>query len=177
MIIWFFFLNLLMWWIILIDSQILNQTRIPRINSIWSLSIVLFLHSWIQFANICVCVCVCVCVYVGRCCIYILKRYRCIVLIPCLGISKMLDSYNELKLLASAWASWVVQLAKKKICLQCRRPWFDSWVRKFPWERDRLPAPVFLDFPGGSESKESTHKVGDLGSISSVFWKNWYNLP
>ena len=26
----------------------------------------------------------------------------------------MLDSYNELKLFASAWASWVVQLAKKK---------------------------------------------------------------
>ena len=30
--------------------------------------------------------------------------------------------------------------------LQCRRPWFDSWVGKIPWKRDRLPIPVFLDF-------------------------------
>ena len=39
----------------------------------------------------------------------------------------------------------VTQLVK--IHLQCRRPWFDSWVRKFPWETGRLPTPVFLDFP------------------------------
>ena len=25
-----------------------------------------------------------------------------------------------------------------------------------PWTRDRLPTPVFLGFPGGSDSKEST---------------------
>jgi len=30
--------------------------------------------------------------------------------------------------------------------LQCRRPQFDSWVRKSPWTRDRLPTPVFLGF-------------------------------
>ena len=34
-------------------------------------------------------------------------------------------------------------------------PWFDSWVKKFPWSRDRLPTPVFLGFPGDSEGKES----------------------
>ena len=27
----------------------------------------------------------------------------------------------------------------KKICLQCRRPQFDSWVRKIPWRRGRHP--------------------------------------
>ena len=27
------------------------------------------------------------------------------------------------------------------ICLQCRRPWFDSWVMKIPWRRERLPTP------------------------------------
>ena len=37
-----------------------------------------------------------------------------------------------------------------RICLQCRRPWFDSWVGKISWRRDRLPTPVFLGFPGGS---------------------------
>ena len=24
----------------------------------------------------------------------------------------------------------------KKICLQCRRPWLDPWVRKIPWRRE-----------------------------------------
>ena len=30
--------------------------------------------------------------------------------------------------------------------MQCRRPWFDSWVRKIHWRKDRLPTPVFLGF-------------------------------
>ena len=34
-----------------------------------------------------------------------------------------------------------------------------------PREKDRLPTPVFLGFPGGSEGKEPTHNVGDPGSI------------
>ena len=29
--------------------------------------------------------------------------------------------------------------AGKKIRLQCRRPRFNSWVRKISWRRDRLP--------------------------------------
>ena len=28
--------------------------------------------------------------------------------------------------------------------LKCRRPQFDSWVRKFSWRRDRLPTPIFF---------------------------------
>ena len=46
----------------------------------------------------------------------------------------------------------------------CRRPQFNSWVGKIPWRRERLPTPVFLGFPGGSASKESTCSVGDLSS-------------
>ena len=46
-----------------------------------------------------------------------------------------------------------------------RRPLFDSWVEKFPWRRDRLPTPLFLGFPGGSDGKESTCNVEDLGFI------------
>ena len=56
-------------------------------------------------------------------------------------------------------AQWVRTL------LQCKRPQFDSWIRKVPWRRDRLPTPVFLGFPSGSVIKESTCKAGDLGSI------------
>ena len=33
---------------------------------------------------------------------------------------------------------------------------------------DRLPTPVFLGFPGGSDSKESVCNVGDLGSIPGL---------
>ena len=41
----------------------------------------------------------------------------------------------------------------------------DSWVGKMAWRRDGLPTPVFLSFPGGLDSKESTCNAGDLGSI------------
>ena len=44
----------------------------------------------------------------------------------------------------------------------------DSWVRKIPWRRDRLPTAVFLGFPYGSAGKESTFSVGNLGSIPGL---------
>ena len=44
--------------------------------------------------------------------------------------------------------------------------WEDYWVNY--WRRDRLPTPVFLGFPGGSDSKESTCNTGDLGSIPGL---------
>jgi len=33
---------------------------------------------------------------------------------------------------------------------------------------DWLPTLVFLGFPGGSAGKESTHNMGDLGSIPGL---------
>ena len=60
------------------------------------------------------------------------------------------------------WLSWW------RIYLQCRRPWLDSWLRKIPWRRDRLPTPVFLGFPGGSAGKESACNAGDLGLIPGL---------
>ena len=53
----------------------------------------------------------------------------------------------------------------KEICLQCRRPRFNSWIGKIRWRRDRLPTPVFLGLPCGSSGKESAFNVGDLDSI------------
>ena len=55
------------------------------------------------------------------------------------------------------WASLVPQ--QVRICLQFRRTRFDSWVRKIPWRRDRLPTSVFLGIPGGSDGKESACNV------------------
>ena len=44
----------------------------------------------------------------------------------------------------------------------------DSWVRKIPWRRDRLPTPVLGGFPGGSGGKESTCNAGDIVSVPGL---------
>ena len=49
----------------------------------------------------------------------------------------------------------------------------DSWVRKIPWRRDRLPTPVFFGFPCGSAGKESACNVGELGSIPQLGRSPW----
>ena len=36
------------------------------------------------------------------------------------------------------WLRW------QRVCLQCRRPGFDPWVKKIPWSRAWLPLPIFL---------------------------------
>ena len=66
----------------------------------------------------------------------------------------------------SGWAFQVAQLIKTLPAMQ--ETWFDSWVGKFPWRRDRLPTPVFLGFPGGSDSEESAYNARDLGSIPEL---------
>ena len=54
------------------------------------------------------------------------------------------------------WFSWL------RICLQCRRPEFNPWVRKIPWRRERLPTPIF--WPG-----EFLHGVAKSGTWLSDF--------
>ena len=61
--------------------------------------------------------------------------------------------------------SLIAQLVKN---LQCRRPWFNLWVGKIHWRRDRLPTPVFSGFPCGSAGKEFVCNAGDLGSIPGL---------
>ena len=56
----------------------------------------------------------------------------------------------------------------QRIHLKFWKPLFNSWVGRIPWRRDRLPIPVFLDFPCGSDGKESTCNVGDLGLIPGL---------
>ena len=63
-------------------------------------------------------------------------------------------------------ASLVAQLIKNLPAVQETR--FDSWVGKIRWRRERLPTPVFLGFPGGSDCKESACSAGDLGSIPGL---------
>ena len=41
-----------------------------------------------------------------------------------------------------------------RICLQCRRPGFNPWVRKIPWRRKWQPTPVF-SLPGESRGQRS----------------------
>ena len=69
----------------------------------------------------------------------------------------------------------------QSVCLQCRRPGFDSWVGKFPWRRDGLPTPVFLGFSGGSDSKESPPATRETW-VPSVGWEDpldgvWQSTP
>ena len=44
-------------------------------------------------------------------------------------------------------------LRQQKICLQCKRPGFNPWIRKIPWRREWQPTPVFL--PGESHGHSS----------------------
>ena len=62
--------------------------------------------------------------------------------------------------------SWVAQLAKNPPTMQ-EIP-INCWIWKLPWRRNRLPIPVFLGFPGGSDSKESAWNVGDVGLIPGL---------
>ena len=79
---------------------------------------------------------------------------------------------NEYSGLISFRIDWFDLLAVRTFqvaqLLQCRRPRFDSWVGEICWRSDRLPTPVFLDFPGGSAGEKSACNVEDLGSIPGL---------
>ena len=58
--------------------------------------------------------------------------------------------------------------AGKESTCNCRRPQFNSWVKKVPWRKDKLPTPVFLGLPGSSNGKESACNAGDLRLIPGL---------
>ena len=60
------------------------------------------------------------------------------------------------------------KLSWQRIHLQCRRPWFDSWVGKIQWRRDRLPTPVF--WPG------EFHELYSPWSRKELTWLNDFHF-
>ena len=65
-----------------------------------------------------------------------------------------------------SWASLVAQTVKNPPAMQETPVWF--LVLKIHWRKDRLPTPVFLGFPGGSDGKESTCNAGGLDLIPEL---------
>ena len=55
------------------------------------------------------------------------------------------------------------------ICLHCRRPQFDSWVRKIPWRRERLPTPIFWT--------GEFHGLQSGGVAKSQTWLSDFHFP
>ena len=45
------------------------------------------------------------------------------------------------------WEGNQSSAGKESACSACRRPRVDSWVRKIPWGRAKLPTPVLLGCP------------------------------
>ena len=65
------------------------------------------------------------------------------------------------------WASLVAQLVKNPPAT------WETWVQSPDWEdpleKGKLPTPVFLGFPGGTDGgKESACNAGDLGLIPEL---------
>ena len=86
------------------------------------------------------------------------------------GYTKVYSSlYNSLKICTCLKFSIVKK--KKPSGVKNQPAKQETLVRfqgKIPWRRDRLPTPVFLGFLSGSDSKESTHNVRHLGSITEL---------
>ena len=69
--------------------------------------------------------------------------------------------------LTNTWASLIAQLVKNLPAVQETPVQFLG--QEDPLDKgDRLPTPVFLGFPCGSDGKESACDVGDLGSIPGL---------
>ena len=51
-----------------------------------------------------------------------------------------------------------------------RKAWFDSWVGKIFWRRDRLSTSVFMGFPGGLVGKEFACNADTW--IRSLVWED-----
>ena len=86
---------------------------------------------------------------------------------PDLGLSTSRTLRNEFLLSQShRWASLVAQLVKNLSAVQEILVRFLG--RAVSWRRHRLPIPVFLGFPGSSDSKESACNVRDLSSIPEL---------
>ena len=75
----------------------------------------------------------------------------CLPEVPLLNLSRALTPQVRLPW----WLRW------QSVCLQCRRPGFDPWVRKISWRREWQPTPVFLPTPTPSKKGGSTEHFGE----------------
>ena len=57
------------------------------------------------------------------------------------------------------WLRW------SRVCLQCKKPGFDLWVRKIPWRKKWQPTPIFL--PGKSIGQRSLADYSPWGHKST----------
>ena len=80
----------------------------------------------------CGCTCVCVSVWVWECVWLWVWVWLCV----CVWVN---DIYKETGASLDYW--W---LRWWRICLQCKRPWFDPWVGKIRWRREWQPTPEHL---------------------------------
>ena len=85
------------------------------------------------------------------------------ILICTFGRTAPISSYKFKSPIVNHRASLIAQLVKS---LPARQ---EILVQFLDGRRDKLPTPVFLGFPGGSDSKESTCNAGDLGSIRGTW--------
>ena len=74
-----------------------------------------------------------------------------------------LNLHNDI---CQSWASWIVQLVKKKSACNAKDPSSIPGSGRSPGEG--IGPPVFLGFPNGSDNKGSACNVGDLGSVPEL---------
>jgi len=76
--------------------------------------------------------------------------------------------YSSLSLYIQG-SSLIAQLVK--VCLQCRRPHFYSWVWKIHWRRNRLPAPAFLASLVPQMVKNPRERLGSIQWVGKIPWR------
>ena len=55
--------------------------------------------------------------------------------------------------------------------------WYDSWVGKFPWRRNKLPTPAFLGFPGVAQMVKNPPAMREAW-IWKIPWRRaWQPTP
>ena len=101
---------------------------------------------------------------------YWMQTHFISIVIFCSSYMRKFKSINDLIFTTQIGLSegFLGSSASKRICFQCGKTCFDSWVWKISWRWDRLPTAILLGFPGGSVGKESACNKGDLGSIPGL---------
>ena len=89
--------------------------------------------------------------------VHVSFRIRVFILSRYMRKSEIAGSYGN-----SLWAPLIAQQVKNAPAEQ------ETPESGIPWRREQLPTPVFMGFPGGSASKESTCNAGDPDSIPGL---------